>query len=400
MRVALVFDTFPPHRDGGAGFVSNLSRELGKRGADVHVVTSTTAASFDITTMPDGFHLWPILADWTWGRRGSKSVSMLREALRKIRPDIVHVVYPSSERPNAYHLPMLLRLIGRCPIVTTFFSLSLLRGVTMRTRVTGLWLILTSSVLVSHDPFYLSLLRLLSSWRLGRVRYVPVGTNIALPSVHYQPEQVSQYRIALNLPAADYYISHFGYVDTSRDIDTLLEAVRRLRVEGYDMRLIMIGGTVSASSNEESGYQREFRDQIAAATRELGEGVLWTGFCSDEQVTQYLLASDCAVLPFHRNTFGRSSLATVLQHGMPVITTASGSRALFLRHGENAMLVPRDQPDRLVTALKEVLASPELRRRLAAQALKAAKWYRWERVAAMTARVYREASPRRLRNWS
>ncbi|GAG48105.1 unnamed protein product, partial [marine sediment metagenome] len=177
-RVALVFDTFPPHTDGGAGFVHNLSRELVKLGVEVHVITSTTARRFDARTMPQGFHLWPILRDWSWGACGSEAVSVLREALRKIHPDLIHVIYPSSERPNGYHLPVLLKLLGRCPVVTTFFSLSLLRGVTMRTRVTGLWLILTSNILVSHDPFYLSFLRLLSSWRLGRVRYVPVGSNI------------------------------------------------------------------------------------------------------------------------------------------------------------------------------------------------------------------------------
>ena len=392
-RVALVFDTFPPHRDGGAGFVHGLSRELAGLGAEVHVITSTTAAGFDSSAMPQGFRLWPVLSSWTWGWRDLSAVSVLRETLRTIGPDVVHLVYPSSDRPNSFHLPVMLRLLAGCPVVTTFFALNLLRGVTSRTRLTGLWLISTSNLLVSHDPYYLRLLRLLSAWRLGRVRYLPVGANIAEPEAHHRPDRVREYRRMLGLPPADHYLAHFGFVDSSRDIDTLLEALRRLREEGREVRLLMIGATAPAPTQQLSGHQREFRARIAAMAEKLGEAIIWTGFCPEERVTEYFLASDCAVLPFHRNTFGRTSLAAALQHGMPVITTASGRRALFLEHGENAMLVPADQPARLVAALKEVLASPELRIKLGTGARQAADWYRWPRVAEMTARVYGEVSP-------
>ncbi len=243
---------------------------------------------------------------------------------------------------------------------------------------------------MSHDPYYLSLLRLLSSVRFARVRFVPVAANIAPPDRRYHPDGVTEHRAALGLPDAAFYLTHFGFVDKSRDIDTLLLAVRRLRDEGEDVRLIMIGVTDPAPTQTLSKYQEEFRAQIAALSRELGDAVIWTGFCPDEKVTQYFLASDCTVLPFHRNTLGRTSLAAALHHGMPVITTATGRRALFLEHGENAMLVPRDSVGALVAAIRKVLSSPDLRARLGAGARRAADWYRWDRVAQMTLAVYRE----------
>jgi glycosyltransferase involved in cell wall biosynthesis len=377
--------------------VHNLSRELAGRGIEVHVITSSSAAAFDAASMPPGFHFWPILSSWTWSWRDRSAVSALRRCLRRIRPDVVHVVYPSSDRPNGYHIPALLRLLAGCPVVTTFFSLSLLRGVTMATRLSGIGLIWSGTILISHDPFYLTFLRLLSSWRLGRVRYVPVGANVAAPEIAYKPDSVSAHREALGLPQAEHYVSHFGFVDSSRDIDTLLEAVRRLREKGRDVRLIMIGGTEPAPTQDLSDHQQRFRADIAARARKLGEAVIWTGYCPDDAVTKYFLASDCTVLPFHRNTFGRTSLAAALQHGVPVITTASGPRALFLRHRENAMLVPADRPGRLVAALEEVLGSADLRARLGRGALEAAEWYRWERVAAMSVATYREAVGRRWR---
>jgi glycosyltransferase involved in cell wall biosynthesis len=355
------------------------------------MVTSTTGTGPETGAMPSGFHLWPVLTSWTWSLRDRASLAGLRTTLRAIRPDIVHVIYPSSDRPNGYHLPMLLKRLAGCPVVTTFFALSIFRGATLRTRATGLWLVATSDRLVTHDPYYLRLLRLLSWWRLGRVRYVPVGANIDSPMDQHDPRRSRHYRQLLDLPEAECYISHFGFVDASRDIDTLFEAVRRLRAEGLDARLIMIGGTQPAPTQELSRHQQQFRQQIASMAEDLGDAIIWTGFCPDEQVTRYFLASDCAVLPFHRNTFGRTSLAAALQHGMPVITTASRPRALFLEHRKNAMLVPPDAPCLLTAALKELLMSEELRIKLGAGARDAADWYRWSRVAEMTLQVYREA---------
>jgi glycosyltransferase involved in cell wall biosynthesis len=390
-RIALVFDTFPPHRDGGAGFAHNLSRELASRGGEVHMITSESAAEFDGSSMPESFHLLPVMPSWTWTRSDRRALDSARDALDAIRPDVIHVIYPSSDRPNGYHLPAMLKRIGKSPVIATFFALSIFRGVTMRTRLTGLRLIATSDILVSHDQYYLGLLRRLSAWRGSPVRYIPVGANVAGPPEIYDPDNVSRYRARLRLPDADYYISHFGFVDASRDIDTLLEALRRLRAGGTDLRLIMIGGTQPAPTQDLSDHQTRFRQQIADVSQELGDAILWTGFCTDDQLSQYFLASDCCVLPFHRNTFGRTSLAAALQHGMPVITSARAERALFLRHGENAMLVPPDEPERLVALLKEVLGSSDLRRRLSAGAREAADWYSWARVAEMTVEVYREA---------
>lgn len=393
-RVALLFDTFPPHRDGGAGFVHNLSRELVRFGGEVHVITSTTAASFDVGTMPSGFHLWPILDRWTWGRHDWRAATALRRKLTSIEPDVVHVIYPSSERPNGYHLPMLLKFIARCPVVVTFFALSLLRGVSLRTRLTSLSLILTSDVLVSHDPGYLSFLRLLSSWRLGRVRFVPVGANVQMGETVWDPAKMGEYRAALGLPPADFYVSHFGAVDASRDLDTLFEAVRRLQSEGLDVRLLMIGGRSPITDSTAVGFHTEFRRRLAQMASSLGDAVIWTGFCSDEKVTEYFLATDCTALLFHRNTLGRSSLAAALSLGMPVMTTAPGRRALFLRHCENAMLVPKDRPGRVAAALREMLESPDLRHRLSLGARDAARWYEWENVTRRAIATYREAGVR------
>jgi len=51
-------------------------------------------------------------------------------------------------------------------------------------------------------------------------------------------------------------------------------------------------------------------------------------------------------------------------HGVPLVTTASAGPAWITRNGEDALVVPVDDHEALAKAMSDVIASPQLARRL------------------------------------
>ena len=115
----------------------------------------------------------------------------------------------------------------------------------------------------------------------------------------------------------------------------------------------MVGGKVGASDPTNSAYLAKVETLIA----ELGvaDQVQWTGFTAPEDVSANLLAADCAVLPYREGASLRhGSLMAALVHGLPIISTevpaeVRAGTGLFpmLVDGQNALLAPPDDPERL-----------------------------------------------------
>lgn len=389
-RVALVFGTFPPSNDGGADFVYNLSKHLAQAGLEVHVITSKEWAGFDATGMPDGFRLWPIVGDWRLRATGGGGAQGFVDALSKIQPHVVHVVYPCSRHVNDYELPVLLKRSVACPVVVTFFSLDLLKGVTWRTRLNSLRLITSSDVVTTHDPFYLRILKALRPHRGFGAYLVPVGVNVDPGHQTYDPLLVPQMREVLGLEEAN-YVAHFGQVDASRDVATLMRAAAMLRGSRRNVKVLMIGAD-QPDWNKATGADRRAQRAATESAAALGEkAVMWTGYVSQEQVVRYFLASDCAVLPFRRNTLGRSSLALALTLGMPVVTSGKRQNA-FMRDRVNALLVPPGNARALASAMALLLDSPALRAHLSSGARQVSRWYSWQSVTSRTLLAYAQAT--------
>jgi glycosyltransferase involved in cell wall biosynthesis len=81
-----------------------------------------------------------------------------------------------------------------------------------------------------------------------------------------------------------------------------------------------------------------------------------------------------------------------LAHGLPVVTTEPRSQHQEPRlvDGENVALVPPDDPAALAEAVVQLMAAPDLRRRLGEGARALAQSFSWDCIARQTVQLYQE----------
>jgi len=374
LRVAICFGTFPPDRNGGADFLARFAPALAAAGCEVHILTSTGAGPA-VERLPSGVVVHRVISDWTV-RAGTTSLQRANAVLATERIEVVHAVFPDSVVQSRYQLPALIGL-GKTPLVATFWNLGLGRRSPVRIRLEALGLLLRSKVLSSHDPGYVEALRRLAAGTKP-VRWLPVGSNFGAGATRERGE-------------GPFTLGFFGQLDFTRGVDTLFEAVARLGRP--DVRLVMIG---SAGRPERYAADppalAEF-ERLRALPARLGieDAVEWTGFVADEDVPQALADLDLCVLPYRRNSLGRSALAAALEAGVPVVLGGRPDRIAPLRPGEHVELVPPDDPGALARAIGRLADDTNERARLAAGARRAAAFFAWPRIAERAVSLYREA---------
>jgi glycosyltransferase involved in cell wall biosynthesis len=115
----------------------------------------------------------------------------------------------------------------------------------------------------------------------------------------------------------------------------------------------------TGSLDPDNAYQA----QVAAEIDRLGldERVRWLGFIGEDDAGRLLRVVDAVVLPYRGGAeSGYTSLLAALVNGAAVITTRGPLNPLWLRDGENALLVDPEDPAALASAIQRLLTDERL----------------------------------------
>ncbi|WP_169979012.1 glycosyltransferase family 4 protein [Tautonia rosea] len=107
-----------------------------------------------------------------------------------------------------------------------------------------------------------------------------------------------------------------------------------------------------------------YRVEMESLARSLGCSARFVGF--QDNVSDWLTASDFAVVPSHVEPLGNATLEA-MAHRRPVIGANVGGIPEMVVHEETGLLVPPHASDRLAEALSRLLRDPSLRARLGRQ---------------------------------
>jgi len=334
-------------------------------------VTSPAAGAEERERIGAGVTVHRVVDEWALARGGRRTLRQVDDLLAAERVDVVHVFFPDSVLQSRYQLPAAVAL-GRLPLVTTFWNLGLGRRSPLPIKLEALALLARSAALTSHDPGYLRALRIGAGWARP-VHWLPVGTNLGAGAGRNRAEIRS--RLALDGGAA---LGYFGHLDFTRGVEDLFRAVATLRRD-RDVRLVMVG-----SAGEREGDYREL-----AARLGIGEAVRWTGYLPAPEAADALASVDLCVLPYRRNSLGRSALAAALELGLPTVLGGTPAAAAPLRAGEHVALTPPGDVAALTATVARLLDDEPARTRLASGARRGARLFAWPRIAATAIGLYR-----------
>jgi glycosyltransferase involved in cell wall biosynthesis len=202
----------------------------------------------------------------------------------------------------------------------------------------------------------------------GRIEVIPHGAFDYLtrqPNERPLPEELAEVEGPVILA--------FGLIRPYKGTDVLIEAFRRL---GPEAELWVVG-----MSHIPTEPLREL------AARAPGRVRFIERFVPDDEVPAFMRRADLVALPY-RNIEQSGVLYTALAFGRPLVLSDVGAFPEIAERGA-ARLVPPGDPEALAEALRELLADPSGRERMAAAALAAAEGeYSWDEIGRRTLALY------------
>jgi glycosyltransferase involved in cell wall biosynthesis len=165
-----------------------------------------------------------------------------------------------------------------------------------------------------------------------------------------------------------------GNFDIRKGVRLLLEAIRRCRRSGLDVRLELIGNL----GNGEPCLQAE-------------DGIFFTHtpFAPAEQVARAFARADLFVFPTFAEGSSRSGMEAAAA-GLPIITTENCG--LPLEHGKSAIYVPVNDAGSLAETIGRVSSDEGLRQSMGRNAMRTVtENYTWKRYGCQVAEYLNEA---------
>ncbi len=364
MKLALVTETFPPEINGVAMTFGVIARELGRRG---HAVTVYHPRRDDLTggARSPEFAEVPLpgvpIPGYGLLRLGLPAGGRLKNLWREERPDLVHV---ATEGPLGATAITAARVLG-VPVTSSFHTnfhaytkhyrfgplrgvvLAWLRHVHNRTRRTFAPTIALCDELAALGFRDLALLsRGVDTWQFHPAR------------------RSEDLRRRWGAEPGDLVVIHAGRMAAEKNYPLLVRCHAAMRAANPRCRFVFVG-----DGPLRRRYQREHPECI------------FTGFIPRGELAQAYASADVYIHASLTETFG-NVLTEALASGLAVAGFDYAAARQFVRHGENGLVVPCEQPDALIDAAV-LLATDDLLRaqvRLAARA--AVEPQSWENVIA------------------
>jgi glycosyltransferase involved in cell wall biosynthesis len=357
-RVALIADGIGAMH--GVTATLEKIRELGVPGFEIEVVG--TDAGVD-RRLPAAAELEvPFYA----GRSlGVPSLSGLAETLAEGRYDAVHVTAPG---PAGIAAALLSRIAGTPLLASYHTELATYAGLRSgdgeiesiaQTALKAFYR--TPSLVLSPSPAAdRSLLALgVDPARLGRWER---GVDVS----RFDPRKATR---------GDYpgevKVLYAGRLTREKGVDLLAESFLRARESDPRLHLLLAGG------GPEEGELR---------TR-LGEHATFLGWLEGEDLARAYASADVFLFCSTTDTYGQVVLEAGAS-GVPVVAVAEGGPASLIENRHTGILC-RPDPDHIAGAVLQLAASPALRRRLGAAAVRATRERSWGRALEQLADGYR-----------
>lgn len=381
-------------------YVRDLSRELGRRGIGL-----------DVFTRSQDEHQPHVKEDLGYGNRvihipAGPEVPLPKEILYEHIPEFVGGIREFARAQRAVYdlihshywlsgvAARSLRTAWNVPFVQMFHTLGHMknrvaqnptdREGSLRLRVET-ELLREADRIIAATPAELAQLQWLYRADVSKVTVIPPGVDLD----HFFPRSAVQAKQQLGLDPGHKLLLFVGRIEPLKGIETLFEAVARLRDRGAcecgRLYVVIIGGDPSETPTQQNAEM----ERLKAVRQRLGIAGLVTFIGAQDQdaLPDYYAAADAVIMPSHYESFGMVALEA-MACGTPVIASEVGGLAYLVRDGETGFHVPDRDPEILSERICDILTDPQLRQALGEQAARHARAYAWPLIADRILEVY------------
>lgn len=376
MRVGMITGEYPPLTGGVANFTRDLSRAMIDAGHEVFVFTRAKAKADSRYPINVEAH---VKGRWNWLTNRA-----IKRWIKDNRLDIINIQFQTAAfnmHPSIHWLPSRVKDI---PVIVTCHDLRV-PYLFPKAGKLRIWIVrkLTQDVDGVITTNGEDEIRLRDDWGIREVAWIPISSNFSInpPEGFDRADWRAQYGVKND----DLLISHFGFLNRSKGVTVLIDALAKLVKQGLPVHLIMIGGRAGASDPTNLVYGKEVDKQIKRLG--LGNRIHWTGYAEPPTISAGFCSSDITTLPYVDGvSLRRTTLMTSLAHGKAIITTEPQMPLPEL--GEAVEMIPVNDPNALVDAIIRLWESPGRRKELETAALKIAQKFSWKQIAARTLGFY------------
>lgn len=186
-------------------------------------------------------------------------------------------------------------------------------------------------------------------------------------------------KVKLKYSLPEKYIFHVGMLEPRKNITSLIKAyhLSRGRHKDFPYKLVIVG---------RKGWHYE---QIFATVKnlDLQKEVIFTGYVEHNDLPLLYQGGDLLVYPSIYEGFGLPVLEAMAS-GIPVICSAKSSLPEVA--GEAALLCSGNTPEDISLKIEEVLNSEQLPKEMAAQGIRQAEKFSWEKSAQKVLALYKQ----------
>jgi len=207
----------------------------------------------------------------------------------------------------------------------------------------------------------------------SRIRCIPGGVDLAL----FKPMDRGTARRKLNLREEAFLILYVGRFAPLKRVDRLVSATERLRSQGTDLQLVLVGG-------DDPGTASRQALEAAVHRLQLEHAVHFAGRVAQEALPAYYNAADLMVLTSDYESFGLV-LLEALACGTPVAATRVGIAPQIVEEGINGTLLASNRVCDLVSGIAGMM---QIKRAAADRLRSTVTPYGWPGIADAMVDVY------------
>ena len=218
-----------------------------------------------------------------------------------------------------------------------------------------------------------------------KIRVIPCGVN---PEEMYPIDQRLA-RMQLKLPQDDVILLQLGRMVPRKGVDTVIQALPKLKYTGTRIRLIIVGGEADVC---EQGFNPEIM-RLKQLAKSLGvqAAVTFAGRKGRDELKYYYAAADIFITTPWYEPFGITPLEA-MACGTPVIGANVGGIKYSVKDGKTGLLVPPQDPAALAQKINELLLRRPVLEEMGRNAIKRVNaLFTWQRVAQLMNKLYEQA---------